>query len=259
MQPSITAAESSSPRVPQPNRLQKPRAKSRTMQLAMGMVADASATSASTAASRATITTRWRASSNTGGLKSPAISTSASATSASFQSKGSMTLSKSSNTYATIYDYFRRPAQRILHPVTTIEQYWAIRATIAETRLHAHEVHKQELAAMSASHAENRSRELAELNSRYERELSRIKYMVWTILAVLVILLSLFVFLVVRYVPASTSSVKGSTHFTIPILSPFASVIEHETSAVNVPLVAILLLSAGVSLFVWLRCCGSRR
>lgn len=68
-----------------------------------------------------------------------------------------MTLTKPSKTYATIFDYFRRPAQNLLHPVTTIEHYWALRATIAETRLHAQEIHKQELAAMTTSHAESRS------------------------------------------------------------------------------------------------------
>ncbi|KAI0761393.1 hypothetical protein BD413DRAFT_476225, partial [Trametes elegans] len=46
----------------------------------------------------------------------------------------------------------------------------------------------------------------------------------------------------------------GPVHFTIPVLSPFASVIEHETSAVNVPLVAISLFAAGLFAFLWFRC-----
>lgn len=98
-------------------------------------------------------------------------------------------------------------------------------------------------------------------------------------LATLALLVSAVLFILVRFVPTPTPPGKGSVHFTIPILSPFASVvrlrtteakrvclltlcfiqIEHETSAVNVPLVAVLLLSAGIALFVWLRCCGTRR
>ncbi|RDX52319.1 hypothetical protein OH76DRAFT_1345502 [Lentinus brumalis] len=170
-----------------------------------------------------------------------------------------MTLSKPSKTYAAICDYFRRPAS-FLHPITTVEHYWALRATIAETRLHAQEIHRQEVAAIHNSHAESRSRDLAEMNSRYERELSRIKYMVLGMLAALAVLISAVMFILVRYVPMTPApSRRGAVHFTIPILSPFASVIEHETSAVNVPLVVVLLLSAGISLFIWLRCCGPRR
>ncbi|KAI0703867.1 hypothetical protein C8T65DRAFT_250132 [Cerioporus squamosus] len=245
----------------QPNKLHKSRHRSRTMELAMEMNSvknTISTGSASSSAPRSAVTTHWRTSGKVKELGTRSRSL-ASTSNTSLSTRESTTLSKSLMTSATIYDYFRRPAQSFLHPINTVEHYWALRATIAETRLHAQEVHRQELAAVSASHTESRSRELSELNSRYERELARIKYTVWTILVALGSLLAVVVYLLVRYVPPPAPSGRGSMHFTIPILSPFASVIEHETSAVNVPLVAILLLSAGISLFLWLRCCHTRR
>ena len=112
---------------------------SRTMEYALGMTS-----STSMSATTSTAETRCRVPSNAGQPRSfTGIAPS--------QSKTPVALSKTSSAYDAIYDYFRPSAQRILHPITTIEHYWAIRATIAETRLRAHEVHRQELAAMSAS------------------------------------------------------------------------------------------------------------
>ena len=109
------------------------------MEYALGMTS-----STSMSATKPTTATRWRAPSNAGQPRSfTAITPS--------QSKTPVALSKTAKVYDAIYDYFWPSAQRILHPITTIEHYWAIRATIAETRLRAHEVHRQELAAMSAS------------------------------------------------------------------------------------------------------------
>ncbi|KAI0372579.1 hypothetical protein BV20DRAFT_940059 [Pilatotrama ljubarskyi] len=78
----------------------------------------------------------------------------------------------------------------------------------------------------------------------------------WTILGAFACVITLLLFLLLRHTASAGASPRwlGPLHFTIPILSPFASVIEHETSAVNVRLMALLLLAAGISAFLWLRC-----
>ncbi|KAH9846703.1 hypothetical protein C2E23DRAFT_564959 [Lenzites betulinus] len=85
--------------------------------------------------------------------------------------------------------------------------------------------------------------------------------MVWMVMATVVAISStLLYFLYKHSVPASPHSRwPPSMHFTIPILSPFASVIEHETSAVNVQLVAVLMLAACIFAFLWFRCPPWRR
>ncbi|KAI0708423.1 hypothetical protein C8Q76DRAFT_626778 [Earliella scabrosa] len=162
-----------------------------------------------------------------------------------------------------IYDYFHQSFQTALHPISTLEHYWTLRAARAELLLSAREGHKRELTAVYTSHEDRRSREITELNDRYAREYAHVTRMMWMVLIVLAMLIGLVAFLLIRYVPPAVATPAsrrpGSVHFTIPVLSPFTSVIEHETSAVNVQLVAILLLAAGITLFVWLKCCTMRR
>ena len=99
--------------------------------------------------------------------------------------------------YAAIYDYFSRPAHALLHPVSAIEHYWALRAARAEAILGAHMVHKQELDNLSAAHEQRRSvspctiqsipqsrpnktsqREIADIIAKYDREYAHIRHMV---------------------------------------------------------------------------------
>ncbi|KAI0634511.1 hypothetical protein C8Q77DRAFT_1112744 [Trametes polyzona] len=83
----------------------------------------------------------------------------------------------------------------------------------------------------------------------------------WISIAVVVLAVSILSIVFCRqHKPAAEASRwLGPMHFTIPILSPFASVIEHETSAVNVQLVAVLVLFAGIFGFLWYRCAPRRR
>ena len=99
--------------------------------------------------------------------------------------------------YAAIYDYFSRPAHALLHPVSAIEHYWAVRASHAEALLGAHMVHKQELHNVSAAHEQRRSvspgttqsipqsrlnktsqREIADIVAKHDREYAYIRRMV---------------------------------------------------------------------------------
>ncbi|KAH9934546.1 uncharacterized protein BXZ73DRAFT_77022 [Epithele typhae] len=158
--------------------------------------------------------------------------------------------------YVAIYDYFSHPTHSLLHPVSTIEHYWAMRAAVAEKLLEAHAAHKTELTAAAHAHEERRLRELADLDTRF----THIARMVWTILAAAALSILAALYLALRLsAPPPPAPSTGPMHFTIPVLSPFASVVEHETSAVNTPLVAVLLLAAGLALFLWLKCgCGRR-
>ncbi|KAL1948256.1 hypothetical protein VTO73DRAFT_12331 [Trametes versicolor] len=143
-------------------------------------------------------------------------------------------------------------AWAVTHPVSAVEHHWAMRATRAEALLDAHAVHRHEISSLE----ERRSRELAELNRRHLQVYARQQMMVWSLLGTALAAISaLLYFLYQRAVPAGADSrLLGPLHFTIPILSPFASVIEHETSFVNVQLVAVLLLAAASFALLWFRC-----
>ncbi|KAI0816940.1 hypothetical protein BC628DRAFT_1100245 [Trametes gibbosa] len=80
--------------------------------------------------------------------------------------------------------------------------------------------------------------------------------MVWTVMLTMAAMFTIPVYLLYQKSASLVPHPRWSApmHFTIPILSPFASVIEHETSAVNVQLVAVLILAAGMFAFLWFRC-----
>lgn len=59
--------------------------------------------------------------------------------------------------YSAIYDYFSHPTQSFLRPISAIEHYWAMRATVAEKLLESHEAHKHELNAVASAHEERRT------------------------------------------------------------------------------------------------------
>ncbi|TBU26313.1 hypothetical protein BD311DRAFT_762984 [Dichomitus squalens] len=229
------------------NKLRKPRHESRTMALARQMVGSADNNNRIT---------------SHGGIASwdehliEVRSTTALSHKSPVGYRGRMR-SADSPPQTSIQDYL----SALLHPVSAIEQYWAMRAERAEALLNAHERYKRELDDVSVSHEQRRSRELAELNARYARECAHVTRMVWICLGALTITVCVLFYVVFRYAPRvpSDPSRSSAVHYTIPILSPFSSVIEHETSAVNVPLVAVLLIIMGLFGFLWFRCCALRR
>ncbi|KAI0324104.1 hypothetical protein GY45DRAFT_1331923 [Cubamyces sp. BRFM 1775] len=152
------------------------------------------------------------------------------------------------------------PANVITRSVTAVEHYWALRATRAETMAAAQTNQQREMSALAASWDEKRARDLAELNARFSHQFAMHEKMMWMILGTLISVVAALIYLLVRSCAPAASSSRWlpPLHFTIPILSPFASVVEQETSAVNVPLVALLLLGGGSFAFLWFRC-GLRR
>ncbi|KAJ7905123.1 hypothetical protein B0H13DRAFT_2508843 [Mycena leptocephala] len=140
-----------------------------------------------------------------------------------------------------------------LQPRTSAEQYWAARALTAETLLSARLEHHREL--RSLSYAEETKRKQAVHDARHAK-LERL------VLALLVMLLLLvFALLHLAHKSAATARPrKVPAHFTIPILSPFTSVVEHETSVVGSKTLAIFaLVLAGLAYFLFRHWLARRR
>lgn len=59
---------------------------------------------------------------------------------------------------SAIYEYIREPVLALLHPVSSVEHYWAMRALRAETLLLAQQRHYDKLAAgVPVSHEERQA------------------------------------------------------------------------------------------------------
>ncbi|KAI8996652.1 hypothetical protein BD414DRAFT_434692 [Trametes punicea] len=157
--------------------------------------------------------------------------------------------------------YFAPQSQAMIEPVTVTEHHLAVRASRAEALLEAHTTHRKEIRTIATSLEERRSRDLAEVNARFSEQFAKHEFMMWVILGLVAfVAMMLLVMLWRQCRPGNTPSHHvRPVHFTIPVLSPFTSVIENETSVVNVQLVALLLLSAGVFAFLWFRCAPNRR
>ncbi|KZT64975.1 hypothetical protein DAEQUDRAFT_677633 [Daedalea quercina L-15889] len=131
-----------------------------------------------------------------------------------------------------------------VRPTTTAEQYWAARALTAETLLSAKLAHQNELMDLSSAEEEKRAREISLLQRRHEERNSRLEMLVILLLCCLVATVAAIVHSHSSARHAAPTGWSIPTHFTIPILSPFTSVVEHETSAVSTRL---LVASAAIT------------
>ncbi|KAF9238944.1 hypothetical protein BU15DRAFT_47193, partial [Melanogaster broomeanus] len=139
-------------------------------------------------------------------------------------------------------------------PRTKVEQYWAARALVAETLLSARVQHQGELTGMRLAEEEKRAvKDIAALVDANDQRHRRLERFVAIIVACLVVLLGFIVY-VVMIAPDYTGKRKPSpSHFTIPILSPFTSVVEHETGVFGTKAVTLFVLVIGVILYTVLR------
>ncbi|KZT04974.1 uncharacterized protein LAESUDRAFT_727547 [Laetiporus sulphureus 93-53] len=129
-----------------------------------------------------------------------------------------------------------------VRPMTTAEQYWAMRALTAEAHLSTRVVHQTELVELSQREEERRAREVDALRRSHEETYARMELLVLILLGCLVS----FAFATVYMISPSqhSQSTRWPTpHFTIPILSPFTSVVEHETSAVNAKMTSAFIVA----------------
>nr|GAT58088.1 predicted protein [Mycena chlorophos] len=130
-------------------------------------------------------------------------------------------------------------ANEAVHPRTRVEQYWAARAFAAETTLLGYE------------HGElRRAKDQARHDARHAK-LERLVLILLVLVATLVLGLLALTFSHSRS-PSHHAKSPPAKHFTIPILSPFTSVIEHETSVVGSTTLAVIVLAcaaAGYAMF----------
>ncbi|CCM04493.1 uncharacterized protein FIBRA_06673 [Fibroporia radiculosa] len=124
-------------------------------------------------------------------------------------------------------------------PSSVTEQYWAARALTAETLLSARIAHQTEILELATSAEEKRSQELLALRRTHDERHARLEMLVVALIACLVAFVCAIMYMHVRSLDQRASRWSVPTHFTIPILSPFASVVEHETSVIGNRLLAV--------------------
>ncbi|KAF8178110.1 hypothetical protein K438DRAFT_1978075 [Mycena galopus ATCC 62051] len=143
-----------------------------------------------------------------------------------------------------------------LQPRTSAEQYWAARALTAETLLSARLEHHRELRSLSYVEETKRAVERAAHDARH----AKLEKLILALLAMLLLLVLALLHLTHKSASASTSPHHKPAHFTIPILSPFTSVVEHETSVIGSKTLAVFaLVFAGLAYFVFRHWMARRR
>ncbi|KAJ7121018.1 hypothetical protein C8R44DRAFT_877329 [Mycena epipterygia] len=145
---------------------------------------------------------------------------------------------------------------RALQPRTNTEQYWAARALSAETLLAARLEHQRELRSLSYEEENKRARELAAHDARH----AKLERLVLALLAMLLVVVLALLNLAHRDSSPVARGRKVPAHFTIPILSPFTSVVEHETSVIGSKTLAVFaFVLAGLAYFVFRHWLARRR
>ncbi|EKM57363.1 uncharacterized protein PHACADRAFT_172993 [Phanerochaete carnosa HHB-10118-sp] len=147
------------------------------------------------------------------------------------------------------------PIPKIVKPVTPAEQYWAARALTAEAILSVKTQHHEEIKMLAVVEETKRTvslssvaafhqQEVAQVNQMHESRQRRLEAIAIALLTALVGLVAFLLYtLQANHSPARQSR---SVHFTIPILSPFASVVEHESSVIGTKILTVIILTATV-------------
>ncbi|KAF7366435.1 hypothetical protein MSAN_00900400 [Mycena sanguinolenta] len=137
------------------------------------------------------------------------------------------------------------------------EQYWAARALTAETLLAARLEHHRELRSLSYVEETKRAREREAHDARH----ARLERLILALLVMLLLLVLALLHLAHKSASASTSRPRRlPSHFTIPILSPFTSVVEHETSVIGSKTLGVFAFAfAGLAYFVFRHWLARRR
>ncbi|KAI0293877.1 hypothetical protein B0F90DRAFT_1821770 [Multifurca ochricompacta] len=135
-------------------------------------------------------------------------------------------------------------------PDSSIAHYWAARAVTAEVLLAERHKHTDELRSVMYGEDVKRRTEVAALQEVHEEHQKKMERMVLCCVAALAItIFGLLVTHVLHTPTPLTSTRRTASHFTIPILSPFTSVVEHETSAWGARIIVPALII--VSTFAW--------
>ncbi|KAG6331795.1 hypothetical protein ID866_7294 [Astraeus odoratus] len=135
-------------------------------------------------------------------------------------------------------------------PRSTAAQYWAFRAIAAETVLSQRIQHQNELMQVRLTE-EKRMKEIATLVQAHEKRQR-------TLEGFMVALVVFLAYMLWRNSATATSHDptgrrRMATHFTVPILSPFTSVVENETGVLGTRAIVAFVLAMVLALFVTLR------
>ncbi|KAJ3793947.1 hypothetical protein GGU11DRAFT_797939 [Lentinula aff. detonsa] len=141
-----------------------------------------------------------------------------------------------------------------LYPRSESEQYWTARALKAETLLIFKEEHFEHLQSVTVEQETKRVTEVAQLTKLYDERLVKLERLLAILLGVL-FLLTFFTFFSNLFLTHQGREARSAqnqwAHFTIPILSPFASVVEHEVSVVGSRTIfGSCLIIAGLAYFL---------
>ncbi|KAF8651121.1 hypothetical protein AX16_004867 [Volvariella volvacea WC 439] len=141
-------------------------------------------------------------------------------------------------------------------PISPVEQYWAARALKAEALLGAQERHREELKAILEQEDSKRQREIAALEQHHREKHASLERLITILISSVFILISVIIYLSIH----TTSRNKRSSmlHFTIPVLSPFTSVVENETSVMGTKALVGLFLTAALLIYMLVRHRGGR-
>ncbi|KAL1709560.1 hypothetical protein EV121DRAFT_286619 [Schizophyllum commune] len=133
------------------------------------------------------------------------------------------------------------------------EQYWTTRALAGES-LHSVHLHYQEKLHQAVAEQEwKREREIATLAEKHKEEQRRKETFLLTLLVGTFITLLMTLHVAGRATQPPPPNKWLSTHFTIPILSPFASVVEHEASIVGTKVLSVCVLVFGAVAYASIR------
>ncbi|KAF9078379.1 hypothetical protein BDP27DRAFT_1309500 [Rhodocollybia butyracea] len=139
-------------------------------------------------------------------------------------------------------------------PRSPSEQYWAVRALTAETLLTTKQKHHREVQSVTLVQESKRATDVAQIAKIYDDRLMKME----RLLAILMGILFLFtLFMLISHISLAhkpSRAGRGSqwAHFTIPILSPFASVVEHEVSVIGSrTITSVCLIIAGLAYFLF--------
>ncbi|KAJ3535018.1 hypothetical protein NMY22_g6679 [Coprinellus aureogranulatus] len=131
-----------------------------------------------------------------------------------------------------------------MQPYSAREQLWATRALKAEALLAAQESHHRELKTMTMSQELKRARELERLLVHHQEKHAYLEKLVMVLAGVILILVLVIIYLATHMTRHASKAQRHwlslPSHFTIPILSPFTSVVEQETSVFSARVIAII-------------------
>ncbi|KAG2159275.1 uncharacterized protein EDB93DRAFT_277095 [Suillus bovinus] len=136
--------------------------------------------------------------------------------------------------------WFSAPATA--KPRTFVEQYWAARALVAETVLTTRVRYQKEMVEARLGKEEKQTNQLAALVRASEERQSRLEKFVVALLTCFMLLFLALIYILLRDSPKA----KGASHFTIPILSPFTSVVEHETGIISARSISFFIVVLGI-------------